>query len=92
MAKTTEPLSPREVRQQRLLPYEIKTRWGFPPDAERAELPMHVQREYDAATAACDESEAAGTMREDYPQLYRTPGPFDDLVGIGELTVHEYQL
>jgi hypothetical protein len=87
----TERLSPKEVRERRLLPYEVKERWGFPRDAQRAELPVHVQWEFDAAQAAYAESQAAGTAREDYPQLYRV-SPSADLVSIDGLTVHEYQL
>lgn len=94
-----DPLTPREVRERRLLPYEIIERWGYetnrygtpnyPPSTE-----MHPQMrsEYLAAQQWCDESERNGTLKADYPQLFRSSGPSGDLVSTDGLTVHAWQL
>jgi hypothetical protein len=87
-----EPLTPKEVKAARLVPYEILNRWGYSSGTEVSGLPEQVRHEYYAAQKATDESERNGTLKEDYPQLYRTPGPFDDLVSTGGVMIHEWQL
>jgi hypothetical protein len=54
-------------------------------------MPEQMRSEYLAAQRWTDESQKNGTLREDYPQLFRT-GPFDDLVSTDGLTVHDWQL
>jgi hypothetical protein len=90
--KMPQRLSPNEVKQARLVPYEIKRRYGYDGDTDYADLPAHVLYEIEASQAAYDESQKAGTLQQDYPQLFRLPGPFDDLVSVDGLTIHEYQL
>lgn len=90
--KMTQRLSPNEVKQARLVPYEIKNRYGYDSDTDYAVLPAHVLWEIEAAELAYEESRTSGTLEQDYPQLFRLPGPFDDLVSVGGLTVHEYQV
>jgi hypothetical protein len=85
-------LSPKEVRAERLVPFEIKNRYGYSGDTNEADLPSHVQWEIEASEKWLAESSQNGTMQEDYPQLYKLPGPFDDLRWIDGLIVHEYQL
>jgi hypothetical protein len=87
-----EPLSPREVKAARLAPWQVQERWGYSANAEIAGLPEQVRSEFAAANAAIRESEARGTLREDYPQLYRVPGPADDLVEFEGLVLHDWQL
>lgn len=82
------PLTPREVREARLVPHEITGRWGC---WHASELPPQGLAEYQAAQAAVAESEDAHTLAADYPQLFKV-GPYDDLVSADGLTVHAWQL
>lgn len=85
-------LSPKEVKELRLVPFEVKRRHGYSGDTDVKDLPSHVKGEIEASERWLEQSRQNGTMQEDYPQLYKLPGPFDDLCQIGGLTVHEYQL
>lgn len=92
--KRPEPLTPREVKAARLLPYQTLVRWGYDRSAlaDFESLPEQVKHEFKAAQAAYKESEQRGTFREDYPHAFEFRGPHDDLVAVDGLMVHEWQL
>jgi hypothetical protein len=93
------PLTPREVRECRLLPFQIIERWGYRSNRHGApncppieQMPEQMRSEYVAAQRWIDESSQEGTLLEDYPQLTAGAGPFEDCISADGLTVHDWQM